>query len=276
MLSALAVLACGDNPTSATARSGNQAQLKGVQTMRNLRGDLVPLSITPMYNKYDCFSTGYGTWYCPQVGTVAFGDYPYWFNDNGFGTVSWTGVSCTEDPEQCKWTSGGGSASEFPSRDLSTCDPTTNPLCERVLADSTRQKIASAIAQFVRDPNSIAEPAIRVRCQAMLDRYNQMANAGLVFEGAMDTPLDQPMWHYGAYNPNTRHIHFDPWALSALRPGNNASWQIANTALHEAAHDLGHNHEAAIMFKGHRGGTLLYEEEWFSDLNPSANSCLVP
>ena len=145
-----------------------------------------------------------------------------------------------------------------------------------MLADSTRQKIARTIADFVRDPASIADSVARSHCQAMLTHFNSMLNGGLVFEGAMDTPVRDSMHHYGAFNPNTRHIHFDPWALNAMRTGNHASWQIANTALHEAAHDLGYSHEKPLLFKGCRGGTVLDSEEWLSDLNPGGDSCLKP
>ncbi|MEP7000671.1 MAG: hypothetical protein ABI969_09345 [bacterium] len=141
-----------------------------------------------------------------------------------------------------------------------------------------KTKIKASLTTQLVNFATIADPSVRARCQEMLDRFNLMIDASppRVFIGGSDTPIADPLAHYAAFSDSTRNIHFDPWALNNLTAASDKGWQIANTALHEAAHALGYQHTAAIVI-AYRGRTPVYatDELYFRDLNPKAG-CMKP
>jgi hypothetical protein len=92
----------------------------------------------------------------------------------------------------------------------------------------------------------------------MLAQFNASNAAGSVFRGGSNTT------HYGAmYNDR---IHFDPQYLDAAAAGGaTALREIANTALHEAAHVLGFSHPAGPTWSG---GQDYYSDVPFKPLEP--------
>lgn len=132
--------------------------------------------------------------------------------------------------------------------------------------------IAKALNDHLRALTDIADLAKRARRAEMADTFRSMLSNCRVFRGEMDTPQTDSTAHYGAYSPLTKNIHFDPWALAAAAQGGNASYQLANTALHEAAHSLGHNHEQPVGFLPGLGP--LYSEDYFKDLNGGGDACV--
>lgn len=273
----IALVACTEEPTTATQPAHTEPGVtpSGLSRANGRADGITPQNIAPLYPKYDCSKVNETTWYCPYVGQVEFSDNPFWFDDRGGGQITWTGTDCSADLHACRFTSGGGQAGTYADRDLSRCIPGVDPNCERVLTDVNRTKIVRALSDFVRDPAQIADATVRQRCQAMLNNFNLLLGLGRVYEGGSDTPATDSLEHYGAWSPGTRNLHFDPWALKAATTGSNAAWQIANTALHEAAHYLGYNHSDPTIIP-YRGRTPVYQEAYFKDLNPGSSGCMKP
>jgi len=230
-----------------------------------------PNYVAPIIDKYDCQSVAGVSWYCDWAGSVTWDQDPYWFQGVGGGGVAWTGVDCEASADDCRFVGGGSEAGTYPSRDKSICLPDIDPNCELVLPDSMKTRLRVAIADFVKPLTQISDVALRARCQAMMNEFNRMLDGGLVFIGGSDTPLTDVMSHYGAYDTQTHHIHFDPWAINGATKGSNLAWQISNTGLHEAAHSLGFEHSAPLILN-YRGRTPVYEEDYFKDLNPGGGS----
>lgn len=231
-----------------------------------------------MYDKSDCVSSGGGlVWTCTVVGSASWDQDPFSYHNNGSSGVNWAGANCETDPAACRFAAGGIDSGSAESRDLSTCDPFIDPDCEQALPDSMKTRIVNAMAQYVKTASMISDPALRARCQEMVDRANLYLAANAVYLGAKDTPLMDPGSHYGAYSPRTGNIHFDPWAMNSATSGSNVAWQVANTMLHEAAHTLGYNHDPKPMVIPYRGRTPVYSEPYFADLNPGGErSCMKP
>lgn len=97
----------------------------------------------------------------------------------------------------------------------------------------------------------------------------------MVYAGRTESTVNSG--HYGARDPNTGHIHIDTLTLAAT-PGSNLGWQLANTVLHEALHDIGFLHVKGLKASAYRGGTPIYDayDAPFNDLNPGPNSCMKP
>ena len=241
-----------------------------------------PERVMQYIDHFSCSNvTGEDTWYCDYTGTTSWDDNPFgWVGNHGI--IPGSPVDCQTDPLSCR--GAGGSYGYYdPSltRDKSQCFPgPTDPNCEQPLPDSMKTKIRASIATHVKLTSTIANAAVRARCQEMLDTFNRMLDNTTqpgVFIGASDTPPRDTLAHYGAYSDNTKHIHFDPWALNNLTAGSNKGWQLANTALHEAAHALNHDHTAPL-YMPYRGRTPVYDsrEIYFSDLNPGSGGCMKP
>jgi hypothetical protein len=171
------------------------------------------------------------------------------------------GSTCTQ-MYQC----GGGGTYDPPPP---PCDPYKDPKCYQPLSVEDKQMLAAATTKYWRPLSEIPDSAARSECSAMRDMFNSRLAAGLVFRGATDTPPNHKgvAAHYGAYDLDSGRLHFDPYWLDQGVEGNqDAQREIANTALHEAAHGLGKDHTDAV------GG--LYVEAPFNLLHPGTNSCM--
>ncbi|MEP6991646.1 MAG: hypothetical protein ABJA80_12015, partial [bacterium] len=166
--------------------------------------------------------------------------------------------------------------------DESTCFPSTDPNCEVALTDSDKTKLMDAITTQLRDFSTIADPERRARCQEMKDTFLQLLNFDppFVYRGGSDTPPSDPKPHFGAYVPSNSHMHFDPQYLNGTM-SSSTKWQVANTALHEAAHALGARHEGFDQqphwVNTTKGNTPVYDatdDPYFVDLNPGGQSCM--
>lgn len=144
------------------------------------------------------------------------------------------------------------------------CDPRTDPGCEQPLTAGDSTTITAALAGYVRPASEIPDTTARRQCAEMLAQFNASYAAGDVFRGGSNTT------HYGAmYNDR---IHFDPQYLDAAASGNAAARrEIANTALHEAAHVLGYDHPTAPTWVGNQD---YYSDVPFNLLSPGTNSCI--
>jgi hypothetical protein len=98
----------------------------------------------------------------------------------------------------------------------------------------------------------------------MLRQFNASFVGGTVFRGGSDTN------HFGAVYNN--RIHFDASYLDFAAAGDaSAQREIANTALHEAAHVLGYDHPTPPTWVGTQD---YYTDVPFNLLSPGPNSCL--
>jgi hypothetical protein len=144
------------------------------------------------------------------------------------------------------------------------CDPVTDPECEKPLTSADSTAIANALASYLRPTAEIQDTTARRQCEEMRRQFNASYALGNVFRGGSDTD------HYGAmYNDR---IHFDPQYLDAAATGDAvAQREIANTALHEAAHVLGFDHPAGPTWQGTQD---YYTDVPFNLLSPGPNSCI--
>ncbi len=224
----------------------------------------------------------YGCPGCPQDLPPVLVTAPYNYGDI-VGTSFWTGYG-GGSPNPLDASRGDpmyGNEPEpydpFHQRDPSGCDPYDDftigiPQCEQPLEKKDRDLLVKVLADHLNVAN-VTDPARKARCQEMIDRFQAMftSDPPRVFKGAYDSWGSDD--HYGAWSPETKNIHFDPWAMAAAAAGNaNAQYQLANTAIHEAAHDLGHDHGA--MFAKLPNIGPVYSEPYFSDLNGGSQSCV--
>ena len=169
--------------------------------------------------------------------------------------------------------SGGTTGSTTGSEPTPTCDPQSDPKCELPLSDVDKRVIQSVVGKYRRSDSAFTDPQARDLCNRMADKFSEMFAAGLVFRGATDTHDGDPNIspHRGAYDPNTGHIHFDPSYLD-LAAGGDMYWErdLANDALHEAAHALGFDHGDST----NSPWGPIYGESPFNLLSPGGNSCL--
>lgn len=99
----------------------------------------------------------------------------------------------------------------------------------------------------------------------------------IMFKGTSTTTKENGRPHYGAFNPTTNHVHFDPAHFSNLgTPSSDQSYQVANTAIHEVMHVYGYpDHGDGMASMNHHGKTPLYAQWPWTILNPkNDNSCL--
>ncbi|HSU14818.1 hypothetical protein [Longimicrobium sp.] len=174
------------------------------------------------------------------------------------------GVAPTPGSDPAAPASGGGGTSPPPDSTKTTCDPTTDPNCEQPLTKTDSTTILNAIRNFVRADTAIADTATRRKCRDMREQFLRSFNSGYVYRGGSNTTGS--LAHYGAtYNS---HIHFDPWALDAAVNNATDQRELANTALHEAAHALGYSHPNGMSATG------TYTDVPFNLLPPGAGPCL--
>lgn len=124
--------------------------------------------------------------------------------------------------------------------------------------------ILSALRQFVRPDTTIADTANRRRCGDLVRKFQERFAAGKVYRGRYDTEGNTA--HYGA--TYDRHIHFDPWLLNKAANDPTVLRELANTALHEAAHTLDFWHPSGPDALGR------YTDPPFNLLDPGPNVCL--
>ncbi len=172
----------------------------------------------------------------------------------------------TEDP----WTPGGGGSE--PTDSTTACDPSLDPNCEKPLTDKDKSVLQTVIGKYLRPATAFTDQQARVLCSSMTDKFSQMLTAGLVFRGSTDTHAGDPgiPEHMGAYDPSTGNIHFDPTYLDNAASGD-PFWErdLANDALHEAAHALGYDHADSTPSPW----GPIYAESPFNLLSPGSNSC---
>jgi hypothetical protein len=159
---------------------------------------------------------------------------------------------------------GTGTTPSDPPPDDSECNPRTDPDCEQPLTSADSTALQIALRDYVRPAAEIADTTARRQCAEMLNQFNSSYAAGNVFRGGTNTT------HYGA--TYLARIHFDPLFLDGAAAGNAAMLrEIANTALHEAAHVLGYDHPTPPTWVGTQD---YYSDVPFNLLSPGTNSCI--
>jgi hypothetical protein len=167
--------------------------------------------------------------------------------------------------------SGGGGGYIPPPGD---CNPQYDPDCNQPLTNTDLATLGNAFSVYIRPATQFTDPAKAEQCRQLKAEYDRMLASGVVFRGGYDTPPNDPHTgvHYGAYDPVSRTMHFEPSALDAANAGDAAMRRsLVNTALHEAAHSLQFTHTDPVM----SGSYDLYAEAPFNLLSPGANSCLT-
>ena len=183
------------------------------------------------------------------------GDYPFCAPPPPEGDVGNTPGEEPPPPE------GGGSVP--PDSTSAACDPKTDPKCEQPLTTADSTTILKALKDYVRPDSTIADTTNRRKCKEMRDRFTQSFNAGTVFRGGSDLTVGR---HYGATYES--RIHFDPWLLGRAAGGSTSDLrELANTALHEAAHVLRLQHP-----NGETNG--IYTDQPFNLLPPEPGVCI--
>jgi hypothetical protein len=202
-------------------------------------------------------------------GVTAYGYQPYEGGSTGWtGTGDW-GWGSQGDTYQ----SGGGDAYDSGYND-EACNP-GSIWCEFPLRSSDETTLKTAIARYVKPASAIPDPDARAKCQAMANEFDFLLNYGVVYRGIYDTQPGDPTIdpHSGVYDTQTGRMHFDPSELDAATAGDpNALRDLANTALHEAAHALGYDHPNGFVNFPPYGPQ--YTDSPFNLLSPGANSCL--
>lgn len=143
------------------------------------------------------------------------------------------------------------------------------------MPDTTRTRIRNAVNYWKRPSSEFTDPDKKDMCETLVSLFlTNLDNPNEVKMGTYDTPGDRA--HYGAYDPHTGHIHFDPAGVAHMGSiSSNDSYQAASTGLHEMLHKMGYysKHPGMLTLQYH-GRTPVYPEFPFSTLNPGANSCL--
>jgi hypothetical protein len=166
---------------------------------------------------------------------------------------------------------GGGSSPDS----TATCDPTIHPDCEQPLTAADTTTIQKALRDMLRPASQFTDSLALKDCQQMEQWFRDALAANQVFRGKFDSDStnDANGEHYGLYDPNTGHIHFDPSGLDGANAGNSTDLrEIAITALHEGSHAGGYNHPGGPTFDSQ--GRDYYTDTPFNRLNPGANSCI--
>lgn len=188
-------------------------------------------------------------------------------------------------PDYSGWGEGNGWEDGWGSSNMDTgggadsdpgweeCDPSVDPDCYVPLTDGDKAAVQNSINTYTRKGSEFTDQVAMAECAALVAGFEKAYAEGRVFRGATETlPSDHGIEpHTGAYDPVTKFIHFDPSYLDRAATGDEASMRdLANTALHEAAHSLGYDHGASVM-------TMwgpLYSEQYFNRLSPGSNSCI--
>ncbi|HEX6749446.1 MAG TPA: hypothetical protein VF092_19275 [Longimicrobium sp.] len=165
--------------------------------------------------------------------------------------------------------SGGTTGSTTGSEPTPTCDPSTDPKCELPLTKTDSATIQKSLHDYLRPESEIADTTARRRCGEMRRQFETSFANGTVFRGASDS--QDSTAHYGM--TYVSRIHMDPWLLNGAASGNTAFLRdVANTALHEAAHVLGFSHPNGFTLDS--AGHDLYTDPYFNLLSPGPNSCI--
>lgn len=212
---------------------------------------------------------------------------PYDCREGWFGHIECDPYDCTMYPTTCLSDGGGGggggdsggggngatcSAGYQYSNGACTpipCDPIADPQCERQLNSLEKQLVADALG-YVRDFTQIADSAAQERCYEMVSSLSILLFMNKLYAGTYSSP--PPDGHEAAFNPLTGNVHIEPTSFTAAASSAAGKWQLANTLLHEAAHRIDRDHPS--------GGVptpwgRLYQEDYFKELSPGPNSCLV-
>jgi hypothetical protein len=141
--------------------------------------------------------------------------------------------------------------------------------------------IKEALLNYVRPGMMISDSVVFRHCHEMKQQFDIAYANGIVYRGAYNTGIPGSAdYHYAATDMSTMKLHFEPWLLdSAWISPNPGRWyaQIANTALHEAAHLMGYTHPQAPFYLDlidpthQRYGPQFYED-YFKDLNFQGNN----
>ncbi len=258
MLGALLLTAaCADTPTGPNPNAGNSGPSKYMLEPVIVVGHPQDPGCNPYTDLNFCQGSGGTCMTSTGPGTT---DPELVYLNSCYGGGGGTGT-----PGGGGGSPGGGSPGAGDGGSIYNCDPATDPDCEKPLTTTDHTTITNALAAYVRPASEIPDTTARRQCADMLRQFNTSSSAGNVFRGGSNTT------HYGAmYNDR---IHFDPQYLDAAAGGDaTAQREIANTALHEAAHTLGFDHPAGKTWVGTQD---YYTDVPFNLLSPGPNSCIA-
>lgn len=148
--------------------------------------------------------------------------------------------------------------------------PSVDPECEQELTETDKQSLDMA---FMFLNSTFTDSIAAQQCNEMSTQFIQKLEAGEVFRGRTDSGDDGHQEHFGAYDPNTGHIHFDPSYIDNVNANRTAELlkDLLNTALHEAAHSLGKYHGDGVDVPPYGP---QYSDPYFNRLSPGLNSCI--
>lgn len=238
----------------------------------------------------DCVRKSDGKIYCPVQQPIWCDPYHYECGDDdcvtsagGGGTEGTTVQGCNggggDDGGDDGDGDGGGGGSGGPGSPPPPpcpdygcpprCDPAIDPDCEQPLTSADSSAIRTALRDYLHPDSAIADSTARRQCGEMRRQFEAALAAGNVFRGGSNSTGDDA--HYGMTYDG--QIHMDPWLLDSANDGDAlALRELANTALHEAAHVMGHDHPNGFTMDA--AGHDVYTDPYFNLLSPGPNSCI--
>lgn len=230
---------------------------------RSALGDLVPL-----YSHIQYISTVYI--YATSQG---------WYGGGGYTeSGDWDGSSY-----DCGQACGGEEPYNPDLTPPENCFPKSDTLCLTKLMKADSLVIEDVISTLLTPLSSIPDSTLRSHCEQMANMFAAAYeyNPPQVYRGKYNTglPGDRDM-HYEEVT-NLTQIHFDPWLLDSAATGS-PKWrsELANSALHGAAHVMGKGHPLPTepWYLSQRFGPQ-YISDYFVDLNWNGTlpgqSCII-